>query len=215
MAGTATIAWLTSTSAAASLSFTTSTQTGTGQMSHSLVGVPSGALLVLSIAGEDSGNNAVLGGSPTITWTKQEDAQAGSSGDAEIWTAPAGAGGSMTVLCNISANKNSSVIYVVTGQEVTPAGTGNTGTAQAQPSVAVTTTKANSLLVCVSSDFSAQAGTRTYRDTATEVLYDPQGGAYTGFHYYKVTTSIALYTEGITVPGGQQSGTCVYEIRTV
>jgi hypothetical protein len=199
----------------ATLSFSTTTQTATGQMTHNLVAVPSGALLVLSIAGENSGNSAILGGSPTITWTKQQDSQAGSSGDAEIWTAPAGAGGAMTVLCNISAGKNSSTIYVVTGQEVTPAGSGNVGTAQAQPSVAVTTTKANSLLVCVSSDFSAQSGARTYRDTATEVLYDFQTGAYTGFHYYKVTTSIATYTEGITVPGGQQSGTAVYEIRTV
>lgn len=213
MAGTATIAWL-SYSNPVGVSFTTDTKVGAGQLTHSLTGVPSGALLVLSVAGENSGNDAILGGSPTITWTKRVDAQAANSGDAEVWTGSAGGGGVITINVQISVGRNSSVCYTITGQEVTPAGTSGSNTFQAQPSVGVTTTRANSLLICVSSDFTAQAGARTYRDTATEVLYDNQAGAYTGFHYYKQTSSIALYTEGITVPGSQQSGTSVYEVRT-
>lgn len=214
MAGTASIAWI-GNPAATGVSFTTSTQTATGQMTHNLTSVPNGALLVLSICGENSGNDAVLGGSPTLTWTKRQDAQAASSGDAEIWTASAGSGGAITVTCNISAGKNSSVIYTITGQETTPSGAGNTGTAQALPSVAVTTTRASSLLICVTSDFSAQDGaSRAYRDSATEVLYDPQiPSNYTGYHYYKQEGAIASYTEGLTAPGSQQAGTAVYEIR--
>lgn len=213
MAGTSTIAWLSSNNPVG-VSFTTDTKVGAGQLTHSLTGVPSGALLVLSVVGENSGNDALLGGSPAITWTKQVDAQAANSGDAEIYTGSAGGGGSITINVQISAGRNSSVCYTVTNHEVTPAGTSNSATLQAQPSVAVTITRVNSLLICASSDFLAQAGARTYRDTATEVLYDNQPGAYTGYHYYKQTSSIALYTEGITVPGGQQAGTCVYEVRT-
>ena len=79
----------------------------------------------------------------------------------------------------------------------------------------MTTTRANSILICVTSDWNAASGSTTYRRTVTQTLKDDQRGigAYEGWHYYEIVTTATAYTEGLTAPTGQASGTSVLEIR--
>lgn len=186
----------------------------TGTSTHSLTSVPASALLVLTIAAETSGNNAIIGGSPTLTWTKQADASAANSGDCEIWTANSGAGGTITITAQLAATKQSSVVYVMTGQNGTPFGTGVTATAQTTASRTVTTTLSSSVILCVSSDFAATTGALTLRDAATLIKDDLQSGAYRGFHYWKQASTVTTYTEGYSAPtSGSNVGTCALEVK--
>jgi hypothetical protein len=78
-----------------------------------------------------------------------------------------------------------------------------------------TTTRANSLLFMVTSDWSAATGARTYRDSATERGYHNVGSAYTSMFYTKAATSTGSYTEGLTAPSmGTGAGSVLVEIRT-
>lgn len=187
-----------------------------------LAGITAGALLVISSAiGDDSSlaTNVIISGTG-LTWTKQIETVGPDvhSGSSEIWTAPCPAGGSISASVAWQGGTtlaSSSVMYAVTGTEAVPGGTSNFGVVQGQPSVAVTTTRINSILFCVSSDWNSINTAPTYRDSAVQVLLDNTHVAnYVAYHYYKITTGIALYTEGLTAPAGQSSGTCVYEIRT-
>lgn len=214
MAGSATISWFSVAASSGPSIFTFDTKAQTSTSTHTMTSLPVGCLLVLSICGENDSNNATVGDNQTLTWTKRADAQATNSGDAEIWTAPFAAGGNVTVTGTISAGKQSSVLYVITGQETVFSTTGVTATLQANPSVVVNTTGTNSLIICTTSDFTAQNGALTLRDTATLTLQDFETGAYKGYHYYKQAGASGAYTEGISLPGSQQSGTATIEIRS-
>lgn len=188
----------------------------------SLSSVPVGALLVLSCAAADDhalADTVSITGTG-LTWTRQAtswDLSSIHTGQTEIWTAIFAAGGTISPTVTWTgggSQASSSVLYAFTGQETTPAGAVNDADNQSAPSVAVTTTRADSYLICVSSDWNAIAGTETYRDSATSVLdHDLSPTIYRGYHYYKLTTSIATYTEGISSPSTMAAGTCVYEVR--
>ena len=124
------------------------TKSGSTSTVHSLTSVPAGALLVLSTAAGSSQTNCTVSSSPSLTWSRKIEATAASSGDAEIYTAVFTAGGSISVTSNWGNQQQASVCYVVTGQESTLAGASNSATSQQYPSVAVTTTRANSILFC-------------------------------------------------------------------
>lgn len=194
----------------------------TGGTSHPMTNVPAGALLVITTCNEADGvsseNAAAITSSPTLTWTKRADASGASSGNAEIHTAVFTAGGSITVNSNWGVNAQSSVCYVVINQESTLAGSSNTATGQSAPQVAVTTTRADSILFCVTSDWFAINGDtptpgRTYRDNATERYYFRAVDKFTSYHYIKTATTIGTYTEGISSPVNQSGGTAILEIR--
>lgn len=228
MAGTATISWLSATNpvilSPVITDFNTDVDNG-APTTHDFVGVPAGALLVLSTGNEEAGDGGVVtadvNSSPVLTWTKQVDAQALSSGNAEIWTAIFSAGGSITVTSDWGGSYQSSVCYVVTGQEAALSGATNTGTAQAAPSVTISSTKVNSILFCITSDFNAadgDGGNRTYRvagGSPTEVYYVRDPAEATFYHYYYPAASVTSYTVGLSAPGTQAAGTAVLEIRAI
>lgn len=191
-------------------------QSGTGQRTHSLTNVPSGAFIVLTVMSEDETGDASISSIPILTWTKRNDAQATHSGNAEVWTATFTAGGNISITSNYGAGSDqSSVAWVITGQESSFGGTTAVATAQSAPSRTITTTRANSILLCVSSDWNAVDGaSRAYRDNATEVLYYFSSGGGTGYHYYKLAPTVTTYTEGLTAPTGQSAGTIIIEIRS-
>lgn len=198
--------------------YSSDTKSNTGSTVHSLTSVPAGALLVLTTAFEGAQSSCTVTSSPALTWTKRADASAANSGDAEIWTAVFSAGGTISITSDwpaVGTEYQSSVCYVVTNQETSLSIASNTATGQSQPSVALTTTRANSIIFCVTSDYSAQDGgtNRTYRDTSTETLYFRNAVAATFYHYYKLAPTVTGYTEGLTAPAAQQSGTAVVEIR--
>ena len=190
------------------------TKTGTAATVHSLTGVPAGALLVLATTADAAPSNCSVSSSPSLTWTKRADAGASSSDNAEIWTAVYTAGGAITVTSNWGTdNSQSSVCYVILNAESTLGGASATATLQSAPSVTITTTRDNSIIFGCSADWKAVNGaTRTLRDAATERLYFKDGN-YTTYHYTKAATSIAAYTEGVSLPTGQQASTALLEIR--
>jgi hypothetical protein len=191
------------------------TKTGTAATVHSLTGVPAGALLVLSTTADAVPSNCNVSSSPALTWTKRVDAGATSSDNAEIWTAVYAAGGSITVTSNWGAESQASVCYVVLNAEATLGGASATATLQSSPSVAITTTRDNSIIIGCTADWKAINGaTRTLRDAAAERLYFKDGN-YTTYHYTKAAATIAAYTEGVSVPTGQQASTALLEIRSV
>lgn len=221
MAGTATISWI-GNPAPTGLAFTSNAATSVNNVTTpSLAGVAAGALMVMSCAAADDSATAVTVSitGTGLTWTRQINPHTAlaHTGAVEIWTAPCPAGGSVSATCTWTGgttNATSSVMYAFTGQEAVPAGASAGGEQQAAPSVAILTTRANSYLICVSSDWNATAGAKTYRDSATNVLdHDLSPGTYRGYHYYKATTSVTTYTEGISAPSTQASDTAVYEIR--
>ena len=111
-------------------------------------------------------------------------------------------------------NSQASVCYVVLNAESTLGGASATAVLQAAPSVTITTTRENSIIFGCTADWKAINGaTRTLRDAATERLYFKDGN-YTTYHYTKAATAIAAYTEGVSLPTGQQASTALLEIRS-
>ena len=194
-------------------SFTT--KTGMAATAHSLTGVPAGALLVLATTADAVLSNCSVSSSPSLTWTKRVDAGANQSDNAEIWTAVYTAGGSITVTSNWGTdNSQASVCYVVLNAEPALGGASAIGTLQSAPSVTITTTKENSIIFGCTADWRAINGaTRTLRDAATERFYF-KDGHYTTYYYTKEAATIGAYTEGVSLPTGQQASTALLEIRS-
>lgn len=187
---------------------------------NALNNVPAGALLVfLGAGGDDSGafTNGSIISSPSLIWTQQLHSSASSNGDAEVWTAVFAAGGNITTsYTGSSSDSTSATLIALTGQETVLGGASNSAVNQSLPSVDVTTTRAGSILFCVTSDWgAADPGTRAYRDNAVEFGSAFKSGAYTSYFYYKLAPGIASYTEGLTAPSmTSNAGTCVYEVRS-
>jgi hypothetical protein len=198
--------------------FSTTTRLGTNNTAvNSLTAVPAGALLVLTIAQADDirdGANATVTSSPALTWTKRADAGTNGSGNAEIYTAVFTAGGTITVTSTWAFNLISAVVYAVTNYDPALGGAAVSVSSQTLPSLAITSTRSNSIIFGVTSDWSAINGSaRLYRDAATESLYHFRTGIYTGYHYRKQTTTAGTYTEGLTAPTGMSAGTALLEIK--
>jgi hypothetical protein len=194
-------------------SFTT--KTGESATTHSLTGVPAGALLVLATTADAVVSNCNVSSSPVLTWTKRSDAGATQSDNAEIWTAVYAAGGSITVTSNWGGdNSQASVCYVVLNAEPVLGGASAIAVSQAAPSVTITTTRDNSIIFGCTADWKAVNGaTRTLRDAATERFYFKDGN-FTTYHYTKAAATIGAYTEGVSLPTGQQASTALLEIRS-
>ena len=176
--------------------------------------MPAGALLVLATTADAVLSNCSVSSSPSLTWTKRSDAGASQSDNAEIWTAVYTAGGSISVTSNWgSDNSQASVCYVVLNAEPTLGGASAIATLQSAPSVTLTTTRSNSIIFGCTADWKAVNGaTRTLRDAATERFYFRDGN-FTTYHYTKAAAAIAAYTEGVSLPTGQQASTALLEIR--
>lgn len=189
-----------------------------GVSAPALTGVAANNLLVISIAQESdnaAGNATSVASSPALTWTKRVDAEAASSGNAEIWTAIFTAGGNITVTVTWSLSSEvRTALYSISNYNSSLNATGQTATAQTAPSVGVTTTETNGLLIMVTSDFSAVDGaSRAYRDAATERYYQFVSTKFTAYHYSKAAATATTYTEGLTTPSTMSAGTALYVVR--
>ena len=190
--------------------------TGTGASSAECsMSVNSGEKLVVSGAAEQLSGDMTISSSPSLTWTTAVT-QTGSGGRAIIFTSEATATGTITVTTTASSSSGSScVLYAITSSESTMGGATAHSTNADMPSVAITTTRADSLIIAVSGDFNAAAGDAVYRTppTHTPRLEHQVSGAYGGYHYTASATTVASYTMGMTAPTGQASGTAVLEVR--
>lgn len=188
-----------------------------GTTTHSLLAVPAGSLLVLTTQDANFQTNCTVTSTPTLRWAKRADSSANQSGNAEIYSARFTVGGNISVFSNWGSNGISSVVYVIKDAELVPAGASATAVSQSQPSVTLSTTRVNSLLIGVTSDWNAVNGTlRAYRGVITETNYYSVPNVTTGYHYYKAVSTISTTTMGLTAPNMTTGGgTCVLEIRSV
>jgi hypothetical protein len=86
---------------------------------------------------------------------------------------------------------------------------------QSLPSLSITTTKSNSLLIAAISDWNAiTAPSRVYvNQPVTEAFFEFVAGGYCAYHFRKQTTTAGVYTLGLTQPSGQASGVVILEIK--
>lgn len=176
-------------------------------------------LLVLTFADSDDGTQTsaapTITSVPSLTWTKQVESRQVSSGNTGIWTAPFTAGGDIAVTTTKPDGGTvfSVVLYSMQNTETTLGGTSNFANDQGAPSVTVTSTRTNSILFCVSSNWGNSVGGKAYRDSAIEVFTESVALKYTAYHYYKPAVTVQSYTEGLSSPTGGDYGTSVLEIR--
>jgi chitodextrinase len=183
---------------------------------HNLTNVPAGALLVVSLQTETHSQDAFVSSDPELTWTKRVDAEASSSGDAEIWTAVFAAGGDIIVHSNFGFNNQTSVCYVMMNFEPALGGASANASSQPKPDLNITTTRANSIIIGGISDWNAVASgnPRSYRDgSVTEILYNYVSGGFTSYNFYRSAGAATTYREGLSAPNAQSSGTVLYEVR--
>ena len=192
--------------------------TGTGTTSAACsMYVNSGEKLVVSAAAEtQTPANVSISSSPTLTWTQAAVSSANLGGSTKIWTAEASSSETLTAtVAATGSGASSCVLYAVTGAETTVGGATATNTeVQSAPSVSITTTRADSLIFAVSSDWNAAAGTPAYRITPTQSFDDyTNPSQYRGYHYTALATTIGSYTLGLTAPINQGSNTVLFEMR--
>ena len=218
MANTAYLMWMSISSPLAINTF--NTNTSTTSVCTNTVTAPANCLLVVSTTQTNAitvAPNGAITSVPSLTWTKQVKAGLASTGNAEIWTAPFAAGGSITTTATWASGtgQSSSVLYVLVNQNASPIGNFNSSSSvTSSPSVSITTTGANSILICNDCDWNVNVGTRTYLDGATEALnYNATGGE--NYHFYNIKPTIGSYTEGMSSPTGQNYGCCVLEIKSI
>lgn len=189
--------------------------------------VTAGDALVVAAGGED-GNVGL--GTPSgggLTWTLQQNVgTSGASSRAAAWTATASATTAITVAITsttIGAANWGFLVFQFSGS----AGIGNSAATSAgsgAPSQALTTTQANSAIVCVSVDWAAVVGTtRTWRTinsitpTAGNTLekkYQNVTGAYTAYvAYWDDAGAAAAQTAGLTAPTGQTYNIVAVEVK--
>lgn len=194
---------------------------GVDETNHSFINVPPGSLLVLSTTSQYGSNlDPLVSSVPSLVWTNRVDAEVNqtATGGAEIYTAIFAAGGNISVKSawgNNGGHYQSSVCYVVVNQEEVLDGTFGLEISASQPAVNLTTSRSNSLIFCVTSDWEAIGGTITYRGTATQTLMEREPADASFYHYYYSAANAQAYTVGLTSPdmaGG--ATTAALEIRS-
>lgn len=188
---------------------------GTNGNTHTFSNLPAGALIVLTTSFGTAGENASISSSPSLTWSKLADASDIESGDAEVFAAYFPEGGNLSVTSDWNfPYVQASTCYVILNAESVLGGAVAVQEDQSAPSVPITTTRGNSLLIAVTSDWNALDGSsRVLRAGATETNYSYTLGDVTSYHYYLQATTIDTYTLGLSAPTGQKGGTCIVEIR--
>jgi hypothetical protein len=181
------------------------------------------------LAGAEDGQytfTAISGGG--LTWTKQEDiGTASASARATLWTTTATATTSITVTVTVSdsAAMWGFVVHQYDTDGSIGAHTSVLGSASTAPSLALTTTAANSAISYLHTDWSSSNGTtRTWRTInsitptsgnglETDYFRDSGGTRYAVYAgYWSDVGAAGSKTTGLTAPSTQQPAIVVVEI---
>jgi hypothetical protein len=200
----------------------------TGNTVNHLTGVPAGALLVLTTASGLNASEPTVTSSPSLTWTQRSFGNGGTGGSALIYTAVFSAGGTIDVTSNflgLNTFYTGSCLYAVQYQESVLGGNSSTGLAQTTSNATITTTRPNSLIFCVSSNWNNVDGGSNgdaivFRGTGAQKNYYTRSLAgnneATTVHFTYQATSSTAYTVGYSSPvdgDGAGTNTAVLEIR--
>lgn len=192
-----------------------------GKTTNTLNSVPANSLLVVSL-GIEAAQQTVLTVTSSVvglTFVQRNSAIAlAASGSAQQYTAFFAAGGNIRVTNNWGGGLHcASMLYAFTNVESTFTGatakTNNTSTAM--PKVVINTTQVGSILVALSSDFTAVSGARTFipaAPTSTEMSYFPDPN-FTEFDFLVTNTATGNLNVGMSAPTGQAAGFCVLEVK--
>lgn len=177
-------------------------------------------LVAYLIAENDQGTmGAATGGS--LTWTEQQKVDVGGYAEVIVWTAVVDTNKSMTISFTRTGNVvnfgGGVMVFRNTGG-VGASSKANTSAPPYLPDWNITTTKANSIVVVVTGDWSAVDGsTRTWRTNAgslTEQTYYFQSGVYTAYAGYHANAgAIGTKAVGLTAPSGQTWSGVAVEIK--
>lgn len=190
-----------------------SKKVGRTGLSHKILDVPAGALLVVTTGNQHSQQGCNISSFPRLIWTKRSD---NSIPNAEIWTAVFTRGGSIFISTNWGSTLQTSVCYTVINYDSALNGAFNIAPSQAQPSVSLITKTTDSIIFCITTNWNSIGGARTYKGSPVETYYidDPDSSF---FHYYYLAPRIANYGCGFNAPSDSEkgSGTAVYEVKNV
>ena len=188
---------------------------GITSTTNTLSGTTSNTLFILTTACETALQNSTVTSIPALTWNKIADANGTSSGDAEMWAATTTTNGKISVITTWGSGKVvSSVLYAITGQETTLFKNDVITLKQSLPTATLTTTKTNSIIIGVKSDWNGVSGTQTFVGTPiVQTLTDLIASKYQANHWYKTNSAIVTTTQGNSAPSGQSASTILYEIR--
>ena len=182
-----------------------------------------GDLLVIAVASENDSNsdNVVnMSSSPSYVWTQAIVADGvTNAGACEIWWAKSSGTGAISVISQWSSGgHHCAVLYRISGSEASPSGNTAKDIATNQPLMPFTSSRDNSIVIGIASDWNADNGTRTYRATpVSESYYVYLAGIFTTIHWWKqAATNGSKYGMGYTAPASTTNAiNCIcYEIRT-
>lgn len=160
----------------------------------------------------------VTDSSSRITWTKYKENVTATTCSAVLWYGVATSAGTttITVAGPSGANWHSATVWQITGGQLaaTPAFILSTAGGSA-PSVNITTTGANSLVIASHGDFNARspAGV-TYRSSgAQDGIHDKSPTFYTAYYYHQAVATAGAVAVGQTAPTGQAPSMVAIEIQ--
>lgn len=179
-----------------------------------------GDIIVAAAGSEDNARplGAISGG--TLTWTERQKVAVASYCEALQSTATVDVDKSMTVTVPCSGGADRAYgANALTFRGSDGVGASAKTNAAGAPSLAITTTQANSaIVVCVFDWNAADGATRTWRSVngaaATELLYFRDSTRYTAYVAYHPDAGAAgAQTVGLSAPGGQAFAIVAVEIK--
>jgi len=202
------------------LAFSTLNDTG-GSGNSGAISVVAGDLLVIVGGSEDASRTL---GTPTgggLTYTLRQSILVANYCAVYIWTAPCPTTTSVTVSITVggSAGIKAWGFNVLRFRNASVGASSKTNVSSGAPSLGLTTTRENSAVVFMNSDWAAQDGaSRTYRTTGvgtfTEQTYYRDPDRYTTYNgYYANVGVVAAKTVGLTAPGSQKYAIASIEIQ--
>lgn len=202
------------------LAFSTLNDTG-GSGNSGAISVVAGDLLVIVGGSEDASRTL---GTPTgggLTYTLRQSILVANYCAVYIWTAVATSTTSVTVSITVGGSGGIKAwgFNVLRFRNASVGASSKTNVSSGAPSLGLTTTRENSAVVFINSDWAAQDGaSRTYRTTGvgtfTEQTYYRDPDRYTTYNgYYANVGVVAAKTVGLTAPGSQKYAIASIEVQ--
>jgi hypothetical protein len=202
------------------LSFGTLNDTG-GSGNSGAISVTAGDLLVIVGGSEDASRTL---GTPTgggLTYTLRQSVLVANYCAVYVWTAVCTATTSVTVSITVGGSSGIKAwgFNVLRFRNASVGASSKTNIASGAPSLGLTTTRENSAVVFINSDWAAQDGaSRTYRTTGvgtfTEQTYYRDPDRYATYNGYYANVGVAAAkTVGLTAPGSQKYAIIAIEVQ--
>ncbi len=198
----------------------------TPKTSASITWLTNDVLVVVGVTG-DSASTFNTPTATGLTFTLAQSIVVSNRCSTWLWTAVAGAGGTQAVSLSTASNPNGDVwgMSVIQFRDSDGVGASSkTNASSGAPSLAITTTVANSAILVVNGDWNATDGaSRTWRTVNSitptagnglELTYQRGSSTYTSYvAYYDDAGTAASKTVGLSAPSGQAYAIIAVEVK--